>query len=648
MVGPLIQLQHVSKTYGGGEAPETTVLRDICLDVHHGEYVAIVGASGSGKSTLMNILGCLDRPTRGTYLFAGRDTAGHNSDELAQLRRAAFGFVFQHYHLIPTESALENVEVPAIYANRPEHERRKRATELLSLLGLADRLHHRPSQLSGGQQQRVSIARALSNGGNVILADEPTGALDTKSSAEVMALLDDLNAQGHTIILITHDRDVAEHAHRQIEIADGEIIRDTAAALSSMPERAPPAEDGVTGATDSQSNPATYAEAMRCAWRSMAANRIRTALTLLGIVIGVSSVIAMLAVGDGARQKVMNEMGKLGARIMYLGGDLPRTGGPRGRITLGDLEAIATLPDISHVIPAIGDPIIVRHGSVGERVYSLGSSPYLQEMHQWPVAMGRFHNERDDATLAPVVVLGETVRDRFFGPNVDPLGKQILLGKALFEVIGVMTEKGASSGNSDFDGQVYLPYRSALTRVYRREDPDYTMLEAVSAERVNAAETAVRELLIARHGVEDFHIGNAAARVQAELATRQSMTVMLALIAAISLIVGGIGVMNVMLMTVRERTREIGIRIAVGARHSDILRQFLTESVMLCLTGGASGVVLGGAIGLALHLGGIPVSLSASAAFGAFACALVTGLLFGYMPARRAARLDPVIALSSD
>ncbi len=642
---PLIALSGIRRSYGGGEQPLVEVLHGIDLAIHAGEFVAIVGASGSGKSTLMHILGCLDRPTAGTYRFAGHDVADLDADQLAWLRREAFGFVFQGYHLIPTESAAENVAVPAIYAGMGEDERKARAAELLTRLGLHDKQTNRPKQLSGGQQQRVSIARALMNGGRIILADEPTGALDTRSGAEVMALFDELADAGHTIILITHDRDVAARARRVIEISDGNILSDSGRAQTA--EALPPPD---FADADRQALPllATLQEAVRTAWRVLGASRFRTALTLLGIIIGVASVIVMMGVGEGARNKVMAEMGAMGATIMYLGGKTPEGGGPRGQISLEDLAAVNTLPEISRVMPAIGDPVTMRYGNVGEEVYALGSTDTLPAIHRWGVSSGRFHNAEDDRALAPVVVLGVKVKEKFFRHIPDPIGRQVLIGSTPFQVIGVMTEKGAESGSSDYDEMVFIPYRSALARVYRTEWPDYTVIEAVSSDVATEAEAAVHKLLLARHGREDFSIGNAAARLNAEMETRRSMTLMLALIAAVSLIVGGIGVMNVMLMTVKERTREIGIRMATGARQSDILRQFMTEAVLVSVIGGLAGIALGGLISTILWLSDIPIGLSLPAVLGAFGCAVAAGLLFGFLPARTAARLDPVQALAGE
>jgi macrolide transport system ATP-binding/permease protein len=661
---PLIELRGVRRRYGGGEQPEVEVLRGVSLRIHAGEFVAIVGASGSGKSTLMNLLGCLDRPSSGQYLFQGQDVADFGPDALAWLRREAFGFVFQGYHLIRSESARENVEVPAVYAGLPRSERAERAAALLTRLGLAGKQHLRPTQLSGGQQQRVSIARALMNGGRIILADEPTGALDSHSGAEVMALLHELADAGHTIVLITHDREVAAQARRVIEIRDGQIVADSGRADEGTAAPAPgfqaklasSAEYISAGSYQNNSDSARagalwaeLAEAARGAWRGMRIHRTRTALTLLGIVIGVASVIVMMAVGEGAKQRVVEQMGAMGTTIMYLGATHPREGGPMGEITAQDLEALAQLPDIGAVMPVIGDPTPVRYANVERQLYVFAASEDMPRVHHWPVAQGRYYTAAEDRDMAPLVVLGHKASAQFFPDTPSPLGRHLLIGNAPFEVIGVMAERGADSGAESYDDMVFIPFQSGRARVYRAQtQPDYTVVAAASVAQVQAAEQAMRALLLQRHGREDFAIGNPAAKLQAEAQTRNAMTLMLGLIAAVSLVVGGIGVMNVMLMTVRERTREIGIRMATGARQGDILRQFLTEAVLVTLVGGGSGVAMGLLVGAALMVAGVPAIFSVTAMAGAFACAVATGLVFGYMPARRAAALDPVVALASE
>ena len=649
---PLIELRGIRKRFGEGSAAEVQVLHGVDLSIHAGEFVAIVGQSGSGKSTLMNILGCLDKPSDGIYLFNGQDVADMGADELAWLRREAFGFVFQGYHLISTDSAQENVEMPAIYAGLPRDERAQRAAELLTRLGLSEKLGNRPNQLSGGQQQRVSIARALMNGGRIILADEPTGALDTHSGTEVMRLLHELADAGHTIILITHDRGVASQARRIVEIRDGEIVSDRINAASEPQSAAVLSPPDLKQATRDHGTPLPddIKEALRSAWRSMRTHRSRTALTLLGIVIGVASVIVMLAVGLGARQEVVTRLGSMGSTLMYLNNRTPPGGGPVGVTTLDDLAKIAALPEVSHVMPVARDPAMIRYGNVAWEADTIAATYAWPAIHHWPVAQGRFFSKAEDEDMAPVVVIGDNVRERFFG-KTSALGRQLLIGNTPFQVVGVMSIKGADGAGYSYDDQLVVPYRSGILRVFpngRSFDPHYTVVQARDSDNVLPAQHAIEKLLLMRHGRKDFFVANAAARLLAEAKAKDSMTVMLSLIAAVSLLVGGIGVMNVMLMTVKERTREIGIRMATGARQRDILRQFLTEAVLLTMVGGLVGVVLGLAIGTGLIVWGIALVFSFSAILLAFGSAVGTGLIFGYMPAKAAARLDPVVALAGE
>ncbi len=664
---PLIELLDIKKWYGGDSvsegkndsiAPRVDILRGISLTIHAGEFVAIVGASGSGKSTLMYLLGCLGYANSGVYRFEGRDIATMNADELARLRREAFGFVFQGYHLIVTESAQENVEVPAIYAGMPALQRHTQSQKLLQRLGLGERMQYRPNQLSGGQQQRVSIARALINGGRIILADEPTGALDTHSGQEVMVLLHELAAQGHTIILITHDHGVAQQARRIIELRDGQIVSDSSNVSNSINSNKSASENIDSTAIKSsvfdvdadrrQLAFTTFAEACRAAWRVLWIHRFRTALTLLGIVIGVASVIIMLAIGLGTRQQIVAQLGAFGTNLIYVSSVGESSRIPGRSITLTDLEAIAELPNVAQVLPNVTGNKVVRHGNIDLQTYIRGTSAKLPKIQMWALSRGMFFSAEDDRDMANVAVLGHKLTQTLMPDIENPVGQRILIGDAPFEVIGVMKEKGALSGDRDDDDLIFVPFSTAGIRLFGQREPTYTVLAVDEVERIEQTQAALDALLFERHGMRDFSIGNAAASIETEAKTQDSMTLMLSLIAAISLIVGGIGVMNVMLMTVRERTREIGIRMATGARQSDILRQFLTEAMLVSLIGGLLGVVAGVVIGIALMVVGVPMVFSVSGMLGAFFCALATGLLFGYMPARRAAQLDPVVALGSD
>jgi macrolide transport system ATP-binding/permease protein len=642
----LISLRGVTKSYRNGEL-SVEVLHGIDLDIHAGEFVALIGASGSGKSTLMNILGCLDRPTSGDYRFRGESVASLDRDALARLRREAFGFVFQSYNLIGSTSATENVEVPAIYAGVRGTERRTRARHLLSMLGLGERLDHRPNQLSGGQQQRVSIARALMNGGEIMLADEPTGALDSRSGAEVMALLKRLSAEGRTVIVITHAREVAEHADRVIEIRDGRIVSDPGPrARSEVAARGVQAvgSDGVALLRGSL-------EAVKAAGRALRANVFRTALTLLGIVIGVGSVIAMLAVGDGAKQAVVDRISGMGTNLMLV---RPVAANRRGQgasiatMTPQDADAIAQLPNVLAAVPELGGGVTLRFGNTDYQTQATATSDTFPLARNWPVARGLFFSRADVQSYAPVVVLGETVAKSLFPDGADPVGKHVVVNNVLFQVLGVMSARGASPMGQDQDDVVYVPYTTGSLRLFGQRFLRNITVAADDVRRIDETQQAVADLLKQRHGVEDFQIRNMASLIETASATQDTLTVLLGSIAAISLLVGGIGVMNIMLVNVTERTREIGVRMATGARMRDILQQFLAEALAVSALGGLIGVVAG--LGTALLVGalGTPVKLAAFPVLLAFGCAFATGLVFGYMPARKAAALDPVVALSSD
>ncbi|MBT0960454.1 MacB family efflux pump subunit [Denitromonas iodatirespirans] len=640
---PLIALAGVTKTYRNGELA-VEVLHGIDLTIHAGEFVAIMGASGSGKSTLMHLLGCLDRPSSGRYRFLGHDVATLDADQLAALRREAFGFVFQGYHLIAGASARENVEVPAVYAGMPTAERHRRAGELLDALGLGDRLDHRPNQLSGGQQQRVSIARALMNGGRVILADEPTGALDTASGAAVMRQLAELSAAGHTVILITHAPEVAAVAERCIEIRDGRIVADP----GPQPPAAPP--PAFVLRPDHVSHVADLIEATRTALRSLRANVFRAVLTLLGIVIGVASVIAMLAIGDGARQEVIDRISAMGSDLLSVRPGAPNQRGRAGITTLvpADAEAIAELPNVRAAVPEQNAAITLRFGANDHRTdANATSADYIVARH-WPLASGTFFSAEDEQRYASVAVLGRTVARALFPDGRDPVGQYVLADNILFQVIGVMAPKGATSWGRDQDDVIFVPYSTGSMRLFGQRHLRNITVAVEDVAHIDDTQAAVEALLLERHGVVDFQIRNMASIIETAAETQNTLTVLLGSIAAISLLVGGIGVMNIMLVSVTERTREIGIRMATGARMRNILQQFLIEAVVISALGGALGVAIG--LGVAAIIGalGTPVAYSPAPVLLAFGCAFATGLVFGYLPARKAARLDPVVALASE
>jgi macrolide transport system ATP-binding/permease protein len=646
--GPLISLRGVTRTFVTGGDIEVQALRDISLDIHAGEFVAIMGQSGSGKTTLMNILGCLDRPTDGGYRLAGRDVAELDRDELARLRREAFGFVFQSYNLIGTATATENVEIPAIYAGVAPAERHKRAERLLTSLGLGERLSHRPNQLSGGQQQRVSIARALTNGGRIILADEPTGALDSKSGEELMALLEKLAGKGHTVILITHDRNVASHARRIIELRDGAVVSDSGPDL----KRVASAESLAPSQANAGPLLSGRPEAMRMAARALRANIFRTVLTLLGIVIGVGSVVSMMAIGEGAKQAVVQQIGSMGTNLLLVrpgGRNMRGYNGPVATLTPEDAEAIAGLPNVSAAVPEITGGATVRLGDVDYQTQVDATTADYTGVRSWPVAGGVFFADADQKSYAAVAILGQTVVNNLLPDGGDPIGRYVLVNNVPFQVIGVMSVKGANAAGSDSDDVIFIPLSTGMLRVFGQRYVRSITVAVDDVSQIDAVEDRVTALLTARHNNnEDFFIRNMAEVLQTATSAQNTLTLLLASVAAISLLVGGIGVMNIMLVSVTERTREIGIRMATGARMRDILQQFLAEATAVSALGGVVGVILGLSAGALLEALGTPVAYTLAPVAIAFTCAVGTGLVFGFAPAMKAARLDPVAALASE
>jgi len=647
MNATILELTDIRKHYTNGD---TTVraLDGVSLRVKRGEFVAIMGQSGSGKSTLMNIIGCLDRPTSGSYKVLGREAANLSPDELASLRRETFGFIFQRYNLLATATAEENVAIPSVYAGLPKHTRTTHANELLQQFGLGDRTDHRPSELSGGQQQRVAIARALVNDPPVILADEPTGALDSKSGDEVLALLKKLHAEGRTIILITHAENVAQHAGRIVRIQDGRIIEDTGMVNDDEPVENLAADS--RSFESAVSLMASMEEALVTAWRSLRVNIFRTILTLLGIIIGVSAVVAMLAVGEGSRQKVLDRISSFGTNLMLIrpGAAGIRNTGDIATLVPDDAAALKALPNIAAALAERSGRATVRLGNIDYQTSVQGTGEDFPSARDWPVAEGQFFNTDDMKHYAAVVVLGRTVTKTLFPDGTNPVGKYVLLKNVPFLVIGVMTEKGASPNGSDQDDVIFVPITTGLVRLFGKNYLSSITLKVTDAADIEATQTNVETLLKERHKTEDFSVRNMASFLQAAMETQDTFTLLLGTVAAISLLVGGIGVMNIMLVSVVERTREIGIRMATGARMRDILLQFNIEAAVVCAAGGILGILIGIAAGLVLRYSGMAVIFSVAPAVLAFACASATGLIFGYLPARKAAQLDPVIALASE
>lgn len=679
---PLLSVSGLVRSYGNGGS-KVDVLKGISLKIYPGEMVAIIGQSGSGKSTLMNILGCLDRPTGGDYRINGISTKSLSNDDLAALRRNYFGFIFQRYHLLTHLSAKDNVEIPAIYAGTSSKNRDEQAKKLLTRLGLGERIDYMPGQLSGGQQQRVSIARALMNGGKVILADEPTGALDSKSGLEVMKILKELNSQGHTVIIVTHDRSIAANAPHIIEIKDGEIVGDVwnkdkfftreqeqaysdSAADSAGEGGAGEEPDGETGNTGKMISDldrsltgrtaffaglGRFGEAFKMAWIAMVSHRMRTLLTMLGIIIGIAAVVSIVAIGQGATEEIINNINSIGTNTIRImpgkdWGDM--RAGKIKTLSTNDMEALKQQVYTDSVTPSVTSSQILRYNRAEANGQIMGvSSEYFRVMGL-SFASGSTFTEKQVKGIAQVSVIDDNTRQKFFN-GIDPIGKVILLGKVPTVIIGVLKHDDGGFGASD-KLTVYIPYTSAQTRITGARYLSTIILRVRDGMSSAVAEKSIVSFLTKRHGAKDVFTRSSDTIVKTISKTFGTMTLLVSAIAVISLIVGGIGVMNIMLVSVTERTKEIGIRMAVGARKSDILQQFLIEAILVCLFGGILGIILSFGIGVVFSMlsASMRMIFSVVSIVLAVTCSTLIGVIFGYLPAKNAAKLDPIVALARE
>ncbi len=641
---PLIRLAGVFRRHPSGDGP-VTVLRAVDLTIRRGDMVAIIGASGSGKSTLMNILGCLDRPSEGEYWIAGRPTAALSADELAALRRERFGFIFQRYHLLGALDAVENVETPAVYAGVPKAARRARATALLRRLGMGDRLRHRPGQLSGGQQQRVSIARALVNDPDVILADEPTGALDSRSGGEVLDILDELNREGRTVVIVTHDRAVAARAARVIEIRDGAVVADRR-------NRAPADVVPIARPRPARRFGGRFAAAFAMALRSIGAHRLRSFLTMLGVVIGIASVVCVVALGQGAQEKILSDISDMGANSLAVFpgrgfGDLKAE--QVVTLTVDDAREIARLPYVKAATPKNAATTTVRVDDKEINVQVIGVGAQYFRTRNSAFVAGHGFGRADVDAMAQDAVIDDNARKALFPHAKGPeTGAVVLMKNLPVRVVGVL--KPDNEGEGAQNPEIYLPYTTVSTRMTGSR-----VLQSIVARIDDAVDSAQAEKLLTaflarRHGAEDFFVYNSDKVQKTVRAATGLMALLIAAIAGISLFVGGVGVMNIMLVAVSERVAEIGLRMAVGARRSDILQQFLIEAVLVCLLGGLVGVALAGGFGLvfAQFDTGFRLIYSPLSIAAALLCSSLIGIGFGFAPARNASRLDPVVTLARD
>ncbi len=644
----IIEISNLNKKFGEGNN-EVHILKDINLSIKSGDFIAIIGASGSGKSTLMNILGCLDTASNGSYKIDGEEASNMDSDGLAALRRKKFGFIFQRYNLLSTLTAIENVALPAVYSGVPQSEREDRAKKILSDLGLEDKIKNKPHELSGGQQQRVSIGRALMNGGEIILADEPTGALDSHSGEMVMGIIKELHEKGHTIILVTHDKNIANYANRIIEIKDGEIISDTSKSSHYS---------FVKKETIKEKNSFSFfkdqlVESFKMALNAISAHKLRSFLTMLGIIIGIASVVSIVALGNGSQQKILSDISSMGTNTIdiYPGegfGDM-RSGKVK-TLTANDSQVLNRQSYVDSSTPNSSTSGALTYKNIAVNAQVKGVGYEFFDVKGIEIAKGNKFYQKDIKNNSQVAVIDKNTQNKLFPNGEDPIGKILFINKKPLKIIGVSQEKKSAFGNDD-NLNIWSPYTTVMNRISGSKNIDSITVKIKDNVSMQAAEKSIIDLLTVKHGgKKDFFTMNTDSIKQTVESTTNTMTLLISSIAVIALIVGGIGVMNIMLVSVTERTKEIGVRMAIGAREYNILQQFLIEAILICLIGGAAGITLSYGISVLFNniVTNFAMTFSTMSIIMAVVCSTMIGIIFGFMPARNASKLNPITALSRE
>lgn len=646
----IIELKNIFKIYQMGDN-KLTVLNDVNLKIEQGDFVAIMGPSGSGKSTLMNLIGCLDTSTSGEYLLEGRNVSTLPEDEVAKIRLCKLGFIFQQFNLLSYFSAVENVALPLLYSEGKID--KDMALPHLKNVGLGERADHLPREMSGGQQQRVAIARALVNKPMMILADEPTGNLDSQSEEQVLKILEDLNAQGMTIVMVTHEDEIGRRAHRTIRMRDGKIVSDVRNKPFEPAKIKNPTVEPKMGVL-------TLEEHFKQGLKQLFSNKVRTFLSILGVMIGVASVVTMMAIGLGAQKSIESQLSSLGGDLLTVRSGIRRSAGVAGQagatamLYYEDGEAIREkFPVIKGVAPSLEGRAQVSFKNKNWNTSIMGVDKNYYDLRSWNVVEGRNFTDDENIKRSRVALIGATVYKELFGGK-NAIGENIKINKTNFLVVGLLNEKG-SSGFRDQDDVILVPIETAKRRLFGRTTVDTIDVQIPNDIDSNALVEQIKSFLNTRHKIppssqEDaFMVWNMADMKNAIMSSNQTMTLLLTVIAAISLVVGGIGIMNIMLVSVKERTREIGLRKAIGARPKDILSQFLVESVVVGILGGVFGIVFG--IGLALvlnYFSGWSTSISILSIVISFGFSLLIGLIFGVYPAKIASDFNPIEALRHD
>jgi macrolide transport system ATP-binding/permease protein len=650
MVPPLLVLVDVERRFDGAGSP---VLSSVSLMIHEGEFVCMLGPSGSGKSTLLSILGCLDRPSGGRLLIQGCDIWSLSPARIDEIRRATFGFIFQKYALIPALGLRQNVELPAIYARRHARDRHGIARALIDRFGLAHRADQKPNLLSGGEQQRVAIARALVNHPRVIIADEPTGALDSANSRHVIETLQQLHREGHTIVLVTHDPSIAEVADRVVTLKDGRIVSDVChgSPVRSFSSASRTNEAALVARPGGVMQLLASAAAMGLT--AIARKKLQSSLTMLGIMIGIGSVFTMLTVGAAGNRQVIKNIENLGAEIVTISRGPPGVRGAERKVVslaVPDLELARTVVGVSAVTPELDDVVLARHRDRDFLVTATGTDESFPVVRDWPVVEGSFFRTAHVRQHAPVLVLGATARENLFPAGIGAVGQYMLIGKTPFLVLGVMERKGVTTGpGHDRDNQIWVPYTTASSRLFGRTYFDRIVVKADRAIPVEKTKAALRRIILARHGLEDFSVMALAEVIKAAEKTQRTLNLLLMTIAALALTIAGVGVMNMMLSSVSDRISEIGIRMAVGASRADIRSQFLVECIVLCAAGGTAGALLG--LAASVSAGSImqlDIEFALRPFAVAMACACLVGISAGVLPAMQASKVQPSIAIKQE